>query len=113
MRSCQPFSALTALSLTLGYALLGACWLIAKTEGELHDRAVRWARRLAIAVTLAMVAVSLATLLVNPNITQQWGLFIASDGRIFIADGTAVRVLVPAAAPSTGQPTTRRRTVGR
>jgi len=32
---------------------------------------------------------------------------IASDGRIFIADGTAVRVLVPAAAPST--PVRRRR----
>lgn len=38
---------------------------------------------------------------------------IASDGRVFIADGTAVRVLVPAAAPSASQPTTRRRTVGR
>src|SRR5437588_9876897 len=36
-----PFSALTALSLIMGYGLLGATWLIMKTEGMLQD----WARR--------------------------------------------------------------------
>ena len=35
-----PFSVLTAISLVLGYALLGATWLIMKTEGVLQD----WAR---------------------------------------------------------------------
>ena len=34
-----PFSLLTASALVVGYALLGATWLIMKTEGELQDRA--------------------------------------------------------------------------
>jgi len=35
----SPFSMLTGVALVFGYALLGATWLILKTEGELRDRA--------------------------------------------------------------------------
>lgn len=69
-----PFSVLTAASLTLGYALLGACWLIGKTEGELNAKARRWARRLAVAVAVAMTLVSFATLSVNDVVTRRWGV---------------------------------------
>jgi cytochrome d ubiquinol oxidase subunit II len=34
-----PFSILTGLALVVGYGLLGACWLIWKTEGDLQARA--------------------------------------------------------------------------
>ena len=34
-----PFSILTGLALAVGYALLGATWLVLKTEGELRDKA--------------------------------------------------------------------------
>src|SRR5262245_27908716 len=34
-----PFSVLTGIALVVGYALLGATWLIMKTEGELQERA--------------------------------------------------------------------------
>ena len=34
-----PFSILTGVALVIGYALLGATWLVMKTEGELRDRA--------------------------------------------------------------------------
>src|SRR5258707_11464527 len=34
-----PFSILTGLSLATGYALLGATWLVLKTEGELREKA--------------------------------------------------------------------------
>jgi cytochrome d ubiquinol oxidase subunit II len=37
----HPFAILTGIGLVLGYALLGAGWLVLKSEGELHD----WARR--------------------------------------------------------------------
>lgn len=37
-----PLPILTGLGLVAGYALLGAGWIVWKTEGELHD----WARRL-------------------------------------------------------------------
>ncbi|MDA3857934.1 MAG: cytochrome d ubiquinol oxidase subunit II, partial [Roseovarius sp.] len=38
-----PFSVLTALAVAVGYALLGATWLILKTEGETLVRARRFA----------------------------------------------------------------------
>jgi len=69
-----PFTCLTAISLTLGYALLGACWLIAKAEGELQQKARRWAKRLTVAVAVCMALVSLATLSVNPAVTARWGV---------------------------------------
>ncbi len=36
----NPFALLSGLGLVVGYALLGAAWLVLKTEGELQD----WAR---------------------------------------------------------------------
>ena len=36
-----PFSMLTGVALVIGYALLGATWLVMKTEGELRDAAYR------------------------------------------------------------------------
>ena len=73
-----PFTLLTAASLTLGYMLLGAGWLVIKAEGELHEKATRWARRLSVAVAVAMALVSLATLAVNPAVTGRWGVSMSS-----------------------------------
>jgi cytochrome bd ubiquinol oxidase subunit II len=41
----HPFAILTGIGLVLGYALLGAGWLVLKSDGELHDwahRRIRW-----------------------------------------------------------------------
>ena len=41
----HPFAILTGVGLVLGYALLGAGWLVLKSEGELRDWAyarIRW-----------------------------------------------------------------------
>ena len=56
-----PFSLLTGRSLVVAYALLGAGWLIWKTEGELNARARRLAAWLLPAFLLMVGAVSLAT----------------------------------------------------
>src|SRR5947208_13303376 len=42
----SPFSILTAAALVAGYGLLGACWLIWKTQGELQARLDRKSTRL-------------------------------------------------------------------
>jgi len=67
-----PFPLATGVALMFGYGLLGACWLILKTEGELQD----WARRAAgiclIAVLAAIAGVSIWTPLAHPNIAQRW-----------------------------------------
>jgi cytochrome bd ubiquinol oxidase subunit II len=67
-----PFSLLTGASLVVGYALLGAAWLIWKTEGPLQARARRWARRLLPALLVAIGAVSLATPFIEPRYFYRW-----------------------------------------
>jgi cytochrome d ubiquinol oxidase subunit II len=70
-----PFSLFTGVALITGYALLGATWLILKTEGELQDRAYRIAWPLA-AGTLALIgAVSLWTPLLAPIYMERWFSF--------------------------------------
>ena len=73
-----PFTVLTAIALPLGYTLLGAAWLIAKTEGELQAKARTWTVRLTVAVAVAMAMVSIATLAVNPAVSARWGVSIAA-----------------------------------
>ena len=51
-----PFSVVTGLALVAGYGLLGACWLIWKTEGELQARFRMLARKLGFA-TLAFIGI--------------------------------------------------------
>ena len=43
-----PFSTFTALAVVVGYALLGATWLVMKTEGQLQDTALSQARNAAV-----------------------------------------------------------------
>ncbi|MBN2631861.1 MAG: cytochrome d ubiquinol oxidase subunit II [Rhodobacteraceae bacterium] len=67
-----PFSALTALALLAGYALLGATWLILKTEGAPQRRALALARPLAPGFVGLIGAVSLATVFVRPEYMERW-----------------------------------------
>ncbi|MEZ0243936.1 MAG: cytochrome d ubiquinol oxidase subunit II [Sphingomonas sp.] len=60
-----PFSLLTGVSLVVGYAMLGACWLIWKTEGGAQGHAYRLAGRFGMLTLLAIAAVSFATLWVH------------------------------------------------
>jgi cytochrome d ubiquinol oxidase subunit II len=50
----HPFAILTGIGLVLGYALLGAAWLVLKGEGELHDWAHRRVQWLAAGVFAAL-----------------------------------------------------------
>lgn len=66
------FSALIAVCLLGTYMLLGAGWLIMKTEGALQLAAVRWARVSLRLTALGVVAISAATPLVSPAIFERW-----------------------------------------
>ena len=89
-----PYSLLTAVGVVVGYTLLGAGWLIVKAEGELHEDARRWARISAIAVAVSLAAVSLATLVVHPQVAARWG---------FTGRGFDLAVLTPLLAiPAVG-----------
>ena len=69
----SPFALLVAVSVAIGYCLLGACWLVLKTEGEVQRRARRRALLALAGVTLCFAAVSLATLSIDPRVTERWG----------------------------------------
>jgi cytochrome d ubiquinol oxidase subunit II len=66
------FAALIALCLGAGYALLGGCWLVLKTDGALRRKAARWARRSLWLTGLGIAAVSIATPLVSARIQAKW-----------------------------------------
>ena len=67
-----PFSLFTGVALVMGYALLGATWLILKTEDQVQQRAYAialWAAPL----TLALIGVvSLWTPFLNPLYATRW-----------------------------------------
>jgi cytochrome d ubiquinol oxidase subunit II len=71
----RPFSLLTAVSLVIGYALLGACWLVWKTAGDVQRRARRFASLLFPALLAAIGTVSLATPFLEPQYYQRWFAF--------------------------------------
>jgi cytochrome d ubiquinol oxidase subunit II len=66
------YSLLTGLGLVAGYALLGACWLIWKAEGDLHERVRRLATWLMPALLAMIGAVSLYTPFVLPQYFDRW-----------------------------------------
>ena len=67
-----PFSLLVGVSLVCGYALLGCCWLIMKSEGPLQERCYRLALTLGIATIVAMAAVSAYTPFLKEAYWLRW-----------------------------------------
>jgi cytochrome d ubiquinol oxidase subunit II len=67
-----PFSLLTGAALVTGYALLGSCWLIWKTEGDLQDRFRHLAARLAWATLTFIGLVSLTMLFLSAPFRLRW-----------------------------------------
>jgi cytochrome d ubiquinol oxidase subunit II len=67
-----PFSILTGVSLVVGYALLGATWLVLKTEGALRDRAYHLCWYLLFAMLAAIGTVSIATPFLHIQYAQRW-----------------------------------------
>ncbi|MDA0868006.1 MAG: cytochrome d ubiquinol oxidase subunit II [Proteobacteria bacterium] len=69
------FSALIGFCLVGAYRLLGATWLIMKTEGALQRRAVHWAMSSLWVTAAGVLAISVATPWVSPEIFNKWFAF--------------------------------------
>lgn len=67
-----PFSLMCGVALVVAYALLGATWLMMKTEGELEQRARKIAVPLLIAMLGFIALVSLWTPLQSERIASRW-----------------------------------------
>jgi len=66
------FSILIAFCLPALYCVLGSTWLLVKTEGELFAKAVGWARKSVLPMTIGLFLVSIATPLVSKVIADRW-----------------------------------------
>ena len=67
-----PFTLLTGAALVIGYALLGATWLVMKTEGELQEKSREQARIAAVGTLVLIGAVSPWTPFLNPIYFSRW-----------------------------------------
>ncbi|MGE0239197.1 MAG: cytochrome d ubiquinol oxidase subunit II [Parvibaculaceae bacterium] len=66
------FSVFTGIALVVGYALLGAGWLILKTDGPLQDKSYRFALVLGPATLVLIGLVSLWTPFLEPLYMERW-----------------------------------------
>jgi cytochrome d ubiquinol oxidase subunit II len=84
-----PFTVLCGFAVVVGYALLGATWLIWRTEGALQARCRRYAGVLGVVVLGAIVVVSLWTPFLHPRFEQRWfhwpGIVLTSPVPILVA----------------------------
>ena len=82
------FSTLVGVSLCGGYMLLGATWLVLRTEGGLRDRSAVWARWGLGWVALAIALVSLATPFASETVREKWFDFPRTLGLMLLPVAT-------------------------
>ncbi|HSI60865.1 MAG TPA: cytochrome d ubiquinol oxidase subunit II [Ideonella sp.] len=66
------FAAAIAIALPMAYVLMGAAWLIMKTEGELQQRAIQWAKIAWAPMVGGLVLISMATPWVSQTVRERW-----------------------------------------
>ena len=71
----SPFSVFTGLCLLIAYALLGATWLVMKTDGSVQGQMRRVAQLLLVILLVAIAIVSVWTPLAHPGIARRWFVF--------------------------------------
>ncbi|GHS79611.1 cytochrome d ubiquinol oxidase subunit II [Pseudomonas kermanshahensis] len=66
------FNVFCGLGVVVAYALLGATWLVYKTEGPLQASIIRAASPITLATVLTMLVVSIWTPMTHPAIFERW-----------------------------------------
>jgi cytochrome d ubiquinol oxidase subunit II len=66
------FATAIALALPMAYVLLGAAWLVMKTEGVLQQKAIAWAKIAWAPMVLGLVLISLATPWISATVRWRW-----------------------------------------
>ena len=68
----SPFALLCGVGLCVGYALLGASWLVRKCDGAVRDAAYRLIPRLSIALLCFLIVVFAFALAENLRVMERW-----------------------------------------
>jgi len=69
------FCMLVGLAVAMGYGLIGASWLIMKTEGDLQKKAINWALTCLRGAVGGIALVSLASPIVSAHVFSRWFTF--------------------------------------
>lgn len=67
-----PFTVLTGVGLVAGYALLGATWLVMKSEGSTQQWAYSLVKPLLAVVLIIFAAISIWTPLIDAFVAERW-----------------------------------------
>jgi len=87
------FAAAIAVALPMAYVLMGATWLILKTEGELQERAIGWARLAWLPMVIGIALISMATPWISQTVRERWFTLPALIALMAIPLMTAVSLL--------------------
>ncbi|HSV79830.1 MAG TPA: cytochrome d ubiquinol oxidase subunit II [Ramlibacter sp.] len=87
------FAAAIAAALPMAYVLLGAAWLIMKTEGDLQQKAIRWARLAWGPMVVGLALISLATPWISATVRERWFTLPAVIALMAIPSVTVVALL--------------------
>jgi cytochrome d ubiquinol oxidase subunit II len=68
----SPFAVLCGVGLCLGYALLGACWLVRKCEADVRDTAYRFIPPLSLGLLVFLVVVFVYALAEHLRVMERW-----------------------------------------
>jgi cytochrome bd ubiquinol oxidase subunit II len=67
-----PFAVLCGIGLCVGYALLGACWLVRKCEGDVREEAYRIIPYLSLVLLVFLIVVFAYALAENLPVINRW-----------------------------------------
>jgi cytochrome d ubiquinol oxidase subunit II len=87
---CTPFSILCGVGLIVGYALLGAAWLVLKTEGDLRDWAYRRLDWLLAGVILVLILVFAYALTTHLRVLDRW----RDEPRLLVLPGAGILAMI-------------------
>jgi cytochrome d ubiquinol oxidase subunit II len=68
----SPFATLCGIGLCLGYALLGACWLVKKCESDIREAAYRLIPYLSVGLLIFLIAVFICALAEDLQVMGRW-----------------------------------------
>jgi cytochrome bd ubiquinol oxidase subunit II len=68
----SPFALLCGVGLCIGYALLGACWLVRKCESDVREGAYRLIPRLSVALLAFLLVVFVYALAEDLQVMHRW-----------------------------------------
>ena len=76
----SPFTIFAGLAVCVGYALLGATWIVMKTNGDLQQKAYKWGLNTAILLIIAIAGVSVYLVSSFDNVAERWLTWPGSAG---------------------------------